>query len=82
MFGAFTAIGLLLLTMLKNMLGAVSDWPVIKWLDWVGGFAIGAIEGLLLLFVVVKLFALFGSDFFADKAAGTLFLQFFTGSGE
>jgi len=78
LFGMCTAIGFFFLTLLKNLVGEISDWPVIKWVDGLGGFAIGAITGFIVFFVIVKACGIFKIDFFTGYSEGTTLLKLFT----
>ena len=75
-FGLFTALGILILTIIKNYFGKIADWPVIKWVDTAGGMIIGFLECYAILFLAIKGADLFGITFFNDMSEGTVLLDF------
>lgn len=71
LMGAFAGLGFLVFTMIKNFVGKVSDWPVIRLVDSAGGFALGIVEALIVLCVCLRLADFFGIEYFHYVSEGT-----------
>jgi hypothetical protein len=68
-------IGFILLQPVSALLGKLTEAPVIRTLDWLGGFAIGLLECLVIAYIVTKVCSLRGIAFFEDLAPGTTLLS-------
>ncbi len=75
-FGLITALGILALTLIKNYFGKIADWPVIKWVDSLGGMLIGFLECYALMFLAIKGADFLGINFFNEMSEGTVILDF------
>ena len=79
LFGVITAIALLALTLIKNVIGKVADFSVIGWVNHLGGFALGAIEAIVILIVIIRGAGLLHIDFFQNLSEGTVLLKWLIG---
>ena len=68
-------IGFIVLQPVSALLGKLTEAPVIRTLDWMGGFAIGVLECLVVIYIVTKVCSLRGISFFEDLAPGTTLLS-------
>lgn len=79
LFGIITAISLLVLTIIKNIIGKVADFSVVGWVNHLGGFALGAVEAIVILLLIVRGATLIGIPFFVNNAEGTVLLKWLIG---
>ena len=79
LFGVLTAIALLLLTLLKNLVGNIADWKVIGWVNKAGGFALGFIEVIVIMLLVVRGAGLLNIQVFENLSEGTVLLKWLIG---
>lgn len=82
LFAIITLAAYLILTLISKMFGGVTEWKVIKWFDAAGGFAIGVMAALVILFIIIRGSMLFGWETFTQYSEGTGVLSMFTGEGE
>lgn len=76
LFGLCTAIGLFVMTIIKNFFGNVADWPIISWVNTLGGMLIGFLECYIIFFLLIKGADLIGIQFFNDISEGTILMDF------
>lgn len=79
LFGVITAIALLVLTLIKNILGKVAELPVIGWVNHGGGFILGAVEAIVVLILVVRGATMLNIPFFQNLSEGTVLLKWLIG---
>ena len=79
LFGIITAIALLVLTIIKNLLGKVADFSIIGWVNHGGGFVLGAIESIVIILVVVRGAGLLNIPTFRNLSEGTVLMKWFVG---
>ena len=79
LFFMSTAIALLVLTIIKNILGDLANFSVIGWVNHGLGFAFGALEMTVILLVVIRGAGLLGIDFFVNLSEGTVLLNWLIG---
>ena len=78
-FGIITAIALLVLTIIKNIIGKVAEFSVVGWANHLLGFALGAVEMIVILLVIVRGAGLINIHFFQDLSEGTVLLKWLVG---
>ncbi len=66
-----------LFTLLKNAFRFTVDLPVISWVDWLGGAALGAVECAAVLLIAGWLLDLFGVTALHELSEGTKIAHFF-----
>ena len=74
LFIVVTILGLFLFKPINALVDKINDAPVLKQLDWLGGFAIGLLECLVILFIAIKICEMRNVSFFRDIQAGSWFL--------
>ena len=79
LFGVLTAVALLVLTIIKNIIGKVADFSVIGWVNHLLGFAFGAIEIIIILLVIVRGAGMIGITFFQRLSEDTVLLKWLVG---
>ena len=79
LFGVLTAVSLLLLTLLKNLVGNVADWKIIGWVNRLGGFILGFIEVIVIMLLVVRGAGLLNIMTFENLSEGTVLLKWLIG---
>lgn len=79
LFGLCTALALLALTIIKNIIGEVADFSVIGWLNHGLGFVFGAVEMIVILLVIIRGAGMLGITFFQDLSEGTVLLTWLIG---
>jgi len=79
LFGLLTAIALLALTIIKNVIGEVADFSVIGWANHLLGFLFGAVEMIVILLVIIRGSSLLGITFFQNISEGTVLLNWLIG---
>jgi len=79
LFGVLAALGLLVMTIIKNILGKVADFSVVGWVNHLGGFVLGAVEAIVILMVIIRFASLLNIKFFTDISEGTVLLNWFIG---
>ena len=79
LFGVITAIALLALTLIKNVIGKVADFSVIGWVNHLGGFVLGAVEAIVILIIVVRGADMLNISFFRNLSDGTVLLNWLIG---
>ena len=66
---------MLVFTLVSHAIKIAEGAPVIKQINWLGGFAVGFLEALVILYIAVKFCAWKEIPFFEDHAAGTYLLS-------
>ena len=79
LFGVITAVALLVLALIKNIIGNVAELPVIGWINHGGGFIFGAVEAIVILIAVVRGASLLNIQFFQNLSEGTVLLKWLIG---
>ena len=79
LFGVITAIALLVLTIIKNIIGKLADFSIIGWANHLLGFAFGAVEMIVIMLVIVRGAGLIGIHFFQDMSEDTVLLKWLVG---
>ena len=79
LFGVLTAVALLVLTIIKNIIGKVADFSVIGWVNHLLGFAFGAVEIIVILLVIVRGAGMIGITFFQRLSEDTVLLKWLVG---
>lgn len=79
LFVLIALLAFLILTVIKNILGKLTKLPVIGWLDHCGGFALGLIEIVLLMLVIVRGAGLLHIPVFTELSKGTFILKWLVG---
>ena len=79
LFGVLTAVALLALTLIKNIIGKVADFSVIGWVNHLGGFVLGAIEAIVVLIIVIRGADLLNISLFRNLSEGTVLLKWLIG---
>ena len=79
LFGVITAIALLALTLIKNVIGKVADFSVIGWVNHLGGFVLGAVEAIVILIIVIRGADMLNISFFRNLSDGTVLLNWLIG---
>ena len=79
LFGVISAIFLLLLTLLKNLLEKIANFSIVGWVNHGLGFVLGLVEIIVILIVIIRGAGLFGINFFKDISEGTLILKWLVG---
>ncbi|MBR5642157.1 MAG: CvpA family protein [Firmicutes bacterium] len=74
LFLVIAILGLLLAKPINALVDKINDAPVLKQLDWLGGFVIGLLECLAILFIVMKVCELRNVSFFRDIQEGSWFI--------
>jgi uncharacterized membrane protein required for colicin V production len=74
LFLVIAILGLLLFKPINALMDKINDAPVLKQLDWLGGFAIGLLECLAILFIAMKVCELRNVSFFRDIQEGSWFI--------
>ncbi|MBP5749342.1 MAG: CvpA family protein [Firmicutes bacterium] len=74
LFLVIALLGLLLFKPINKLVDKINDAPVLKQLDWLGGFAIGLLECLAVFFIVIKICELRDVSFFRDIQEGSWFI--------
>ena len=67
--------GLLVFTLISHAIKIAKDAPVIKQIDWLGGFAIGLLEAFVILYIAIKICDWKELSFFEDYSQGTYILS-------
>lgn len=81
-FGLFciiTAVALLVLTIIKNILGDLANFSIIGWANHLLGFVFGAVEMIVIMLVIIRGAGLLGIDFFTNLSEGTVLLKWLIG---
>ena len=76
-FAVGTMLFLVVFTVIKNALGLVFDLPVIGHVDKIVGAALGFVEGVVLIWLVMWTCAHLGFRVFQDLAQGTVLMKLF-----
>jgi len=79
LFGVISAVFLLLLTMLKNLLEKVANFSAVGWVNHGLGFVLGLVEIIVILIVIVRGAELLGINFFRNISEGTVLLSWLIG---
>ncbi|MBR3035202.1 MAG: CvpA family protein [Firmicutes bacterium] len=74
LFIVITLLGLLLFKPINALVDKINDAPVLKQLDWLGGFVIGLLECLAVFFIVIKICEMRDVSFFRDIQEGSWFV--------
>ena len=80
LFIVIALLGLLLFKPIHALVDKINDAPVLKQLDWLGGFAIGLLECLAIFFIVIKICEMRDVSFFRDIQEGSWFITKLLGS--
>ena len=79
LFAISVAIGLFVMTIIKNFFGTIAKWPVIGWVNTWGGMALGFLECYVLFFLLIKGADFLGIEFFNNISDGTVIMNFING---
>ena len=71
LFIVITLLGLLLFKPINALVEKINDAPGLKQLNWLGGFLLGALECVVVLFLIMKFCELRNVSFFRDIQAGS-----------
>ena len=74
LFIVITLLGLLLFKPINALVEKINDAPGLRQLDWLGGFLLGALECVVVLFIVMKVCELRNVSFFRDIQEGSWFI--------
>ncbi len=74
LFLVITLLGLLLFKPVNLLIEKINDAPGLRQLNWLGGFILGALECLAVLFIVIKICELRNVSFFRDIQEGSWFI--------
>ena len=74
LFLVITLLGLLLFKPINALVDKINNAPVLKQLDWLGGFVIGLLECLAVFFIVIKICEMRDVSFFRDIQEGSWFV--------
>ena len=74
LFLVIAILGLFLFKPINALMDKINDAPVLKQIDWLGGFLIGLLECLAILFVAIKICEMRNVSFFRDIQEGSWFL--------
>ena len=74
LFLVIALLGLLLFKPINALVDKINDAPVLKQLDWLGGFVIGLLECLAVFFIVIKICEMRDVSFFRDIQEGSWFV--------
>ncbi len=74
LFLIIAILGLLLFKPINALIDKINDAPVLRQLDWLGGFILGALECLAVFFIVIKICELRDVSFFRDIQEGSWFI--------
>ena len=80
LFIVIALLGLLLFKPINALVDKINDAPVLKQLDWIGGFIIGLLECLAVFFIVIKICEMRDVSFFRDIQEGSWFITKLLGS--
>ena len=79
LFLVFTIVGLILFKPINGLIKKILEAPLLKQLDWLGGFIIGLLECFVLLFIVMKVCELRNVSFFRDVQQTSWFVNHLMG---
>ena len=74
LFIVIALLGLLLFKPINALVEKINDAPGLRQLDWLGGFLLGALECVVVLFIVMKVCELRNVSFFRDIQEGSWFI--------
>ena len=74
LFIIIALLGLLLFKPINALVEKINDAPGLRQLDWLGGFLLGALECVVVLFIVMKVCELRNVSFFRDIQEGSWFI--------
>ena len=80
LFIVIAILGLFLAKPINALVDKINDAPVLKQLDWLGGFIIGLLECLAVFFIVIKICEMRDVSFFRDIQEGSWFITKLLGS--
>ena len=74
LFLVIAIIGLVLFKPINALMEKINDAPVLRSLNWLGGFLVGLLECLAIFFIVIKICELRNVSFFRDIQEGSWFI--------
>ena len=74
LFIIIALLGLLLFKPINALVEKINDAPGLRQLDWLGGFLLGVLECVVVLFIVMKVCELRNVSFFRDIQEGSWFI--------
>lgn len=79
LFGIITAIALLVLTIIKNILDKVANFSIVGWANHLLGFVFGLVEMTVILLVIIRFAGMISITFFQELSEGTVLLKWLIG---